>query len=143
MSSRPASPACVSRGAQRAPDWDPGAVGVAPDPAANAALTQIGWDSLAQDPSLVVCAGLGAVELGRRLASVWHVDRLLGGSPVAGDLVRCVGPSVPAVVVSGDARHELLRSERRPSAEGLDVHQVLELGSAGRRRDPGRVGGAG
>jgi butyryl-CoA dehydrogenase len=85
---------------------------------------------LAEDPSLVVCAGLGAVELGRRLASVWHVDRLLGGSPVVDHLVRCVGPSHPAVVVHDGVRHTLVSSARRPSADGLDVHRVIELGPA-------------
>jgi hypothetical protein len=122
----------VSRGgAAAAAGWGPGEVGVAPDRELSAALQEIGWESVAEDPSLVVCAGLGAVELGRRLTSVWQVDRLLGGSPVVGDLVRCVGPSPPAVVVSDGTRHELLGSERRPSADGLDVHQVLGLGPAG------------
>ena len=122
----------VSRGgAAAAGDWGPGEVGVAPDPAVSAALHEIGWDSVAEDPSLVVCAGLGGVELGRRLTSVWQLDRLLGASPAVGDHVRCVGPSGPAAVVSGGARHELLGFERRPSADGLDVHQVLELGPAG------------
>lgn len=122
----------VSRGgAAAAASWAPGEVGIAPDPASSAPLEEIGWDSLAEDPSLLVCAGLGAVELGRRLASVWHVDRLLGGSPAVDDLVRCVGPSTPAVVVRDGVRHALLRSERRPSADGLDVHHVLKLGPAG------------
>jgi butyryl-CoA dehydrogenase len=94
----------------------------------SAALDAIGWDSLAEDPSLVVCAGLGAVELGRRLASVWHIDRLLGGSPVAGELVRCVGLATSAVVVSDGTRRGLLGSERVASADGLDVHRVLKLG---------------
>lgn len=109
--------------------WAPGELGVAADPALSAALEELGWDSLAEDPSLVACAGLGAVELGRCLASVWYVDGLLGASPVVNELVRCVGPSAPAVVCEG-ARHGLLRFERRPSADGLDVHWVLELGPA-------------
>jgi butyryl-CoA dehydrogenase len=117
----------VSRSGLAAAGWAPGAVGVAADPALSAALEEIGWDTLAEDPSLVVCAGLGAVELGRRLASVWHVDRLLGGSPVVDDLVRCVGPD-PMGVVRGRARHALPRAEPCPSADGLDVHRVLELG---------------
>jgi butyryl-CoA dehydrogenase len=122
----------VSRhGGAAAASWAPGEVGVAPDPALSAALEELGWDSVAEDPSLVVCAGLGAVELGRCLTSLWHVDRLLGGGPAVDDLVRSVGPSTPAVVVRDGARRALLRSERRPSAAGLDVHRVLELGPAG------------
>jgi butyryl-CoA dehydrogenase len=118
------------RGASAAADWAPGTVGAAADPDLSAALDAIGWDSLAEDPSLVVCAGLGAVELGRRLASVWHIDRLLGGSPVAGELVRCVGLATSAVVVSDGTRRGLLGSERVASADGLDVHRVLALGPA-------------
>jgi butyryl-CoA dehydrogenase len=122
----------VSRhGGSAAAGWAPGEVGVAPDPALGAALEELGWDSVAEDPSLVVCAGLGAMELGRCLTSLWHVDRLLGGGPAVNDLVRSVGPSTPAVVGCDGARRALLRSERRPSAAGLDVHQVLELGPAG------------
>jgi hypothetical protein len=124
----------VSRhGGAAAAGWAPGEVGVAPDPALGAALEELGWDSVAEDPSLVVCAGLGAMELGRCLTSLWHVDRLLGGGPAVDDLVRSVGPSTPAVVVRDGARRALLRSERRPSAAGLDVHRVLELGPAGDR----------
>jgi butyryl-CoA dehydrogenase len=119
------------RGVAAATDWAPGALGTGADPALSAALDAIGWDWPAEDPSLVVCAGLGAVELGRRLASVWQIDRLLGGSPVTGELVRCVGPSTPAIVVSDGARRVLLGSERLASADGLDVHRVLELGPAG------------
>lgn len=121
------------RGVAVANDWAPGTVGAAADPDLSAALDGIGWDSLAEDPSLVLCAGVGAVELGRGLASVWQIDRLLGGSPVAGGLVRCVGPSTPAVVVSDGARRVLLGSARLASADGLDVHRVQELGPAMQR----------
>lgn len=118
------------RAASAAADWAPGTVGTAADPELSAALDAIGWDSLAEDPSLVVCAGLGAMELGRRVSSVWHIDRLLGASPVVGELVRCVGPSPAAVMVSDGTRRGLLGSDRVASADGLDVHRVLELGPA-------------
>jgi hypothetical protein len=52
------------------------------------ALGEIGWHDLAADPSLLPLAGPAALELGRRLAPLADVDALLGGSPLAGDLVR-------------------------------------------------------
>ena len=91
--------------------------------------------SVREDPALVACAGLGGVELGRRLAPIGHIDRLLGASPLAGDLVRCLTPE--ATVLAGADRRtarddrRVLRSERCPSADGLDVHRVLEHRSAG------------
>ena len=58
---------------------------------AERALDDLGWGSLAEDPKLFACAGLGGVELGRRLAPLREVDRLLGGAPLAGELVRSLG----------------------------------------------------
>jgi butyryl-CoA dehydrogenase len=52
------------------------------------ALGEIGWHDLAADPSLLPLAGPAALELGRRLAPLSEIDALLGGSPLAGDLVR-------------------------------------------------------
>jgi hypothetical protein len=95
-------------------------------------LDELGWVAVAHDPELVACAGLGAVELGRRLAPLDHVDRLLGGSPTAGDLVRSLGRERVALERELDVvrRRTVVESEPLASAEGLDVHRVLELGEA-------------
>ena len=80
--------------------------------------------------SSFACAGLGAVEMGRRLAPLQHIDRLLGGGPIAGDLVRSLGAERVALVRELGVVHRrpVVRSEPVASADGLDVHRVLELG---------------
>ncbi|MBV9166102.1 MAG: hypothetical protein JO342_08100 [Solirubrobacterales bacterium] len=97
-----------------------------------AALDDIGWPTLAQDPDLVACAGLSAVQLGRRLAPLHQVDRLLGGSPMAGDLVRSLGPERMVLMIENGrvVRRSALRCEELSSAAGLEVHRVLKLGEA-------------
>ena len=97
-----------------------------------AALDEIGWLTLARDADLVACAGIAAVELGQRLASLHHVDRLLGGSPMAGDLVRSLHPEGIALMLEAGVvvRRPALRSEQLPSSDGLEVHRVLKLGEA-------------
>jgi butyryl-CoA dehydrogenase len=112
--------------------WAPGTEAVDPWPALTAALDELGWGMLAQDSELAACAGLGAVELGRRLAPFRHVDRLLGAGPMAGDLVRSLGSERVALVQERGAvvRRPVLRSEPAASSAGLDVHRALELGEA-------------
>jgi butyryl-CoA dehydrogenase len=118
---------------RRTPDaarWAPGEAPAGEWPEISALLDGLGWDTLADDGGLASCAGLGSVELGRRLAPVREVDRLLGGSPLAGDLVRALD-SRRLVIVREDGavvRRSMLRAEACPSAEGLEVHRVLELG---------------
>ncbi len=110
------------------PAWSPGQL-PAGDPAPlTAALRELGWDELAQDPGLVVCAGLAGRELGRRLAPLDPLDRLLGGAPLAGDLIRCRLADVVVIGAEGPARRSLRHAEPRPSADGLAVHRVGELG---------------
>jgi hypothetical protein len=92
-----------------------------------AALEQLGWSTLAREPELLACAGLGAAELGRALVSIGHIDRLLGGAPLVGELVRGSGDAVSlndGVLV----RRAVVRSEPCPSADGLDVRRVEALG---------------
>jgi hypothetical protein len=98
------------------------------------ALDELGWLMLARDPDLVACAGPAALELGRRLAPLQHIDRLLGGSPMAGDLVRALDPDRAALMLERGVvvRRPALRSEQLPSPDGLEVHRVLELGEAAR-----------
>jgi butyryl-CoA dehydrogenase len=122
----------VDRHAPSEPAWEPGQAANAPEPELAAALDELGWETLAQDRALLACAGLGAVELGRRLAPLHHVDRLLGGSPLAGDLVRSLTAERVALVRDHGVVHRrsVVRSEPVASADGLDVHRVLELGEA-------------
>jgi len=112
----------------RAP-WTPGEAGES-WPALDDALVAVDWAEVAGDAELVQFAALGAVELGRRAAPLGAVDGLLGGSPVFGGLVRClVSERTAVMVVDGPlVLRCVLAAERIPSADGLDVHRVRELG---------------
>jgi alkylation response protein AidB-like acyl-CoA dehydrogenase len=112
--------------------WSPGELADPPAPELDAALDELGWGTLADDRRLVACAGLGASELGRRLAPLHQVDRLLGGSPIADGLVRTLLAERAALARERNvvARRQIVRSEPVASADGLDVHRVLELGEA-------------
>jgi butyryl-CoA dehydrogenase len=100
-------------------------------------LDALGWTTLAEDPELVLCAGLAAVELGRRLGPLREVDRLLGAAPMAGALVRSLGgdelalPSLDGALTP----RRVVRSETVRGPEGLELRRVLEFG-AQVRRDP-------
>ena len=97
-----------------------------------ARLDDLGWGTLGGEPELVGCAGLGAVELGRRAAPVSEVDRLLGGSPMTGELLRSPGAE-PSALLRVDDRvvcRAVVRSVPAESAGGLEVHRALELGPA-------------
>ena len=113
-----------------APDWVPGALVDDRSPALSAALAEMGWLDLAGDPELAPLAGPAALGLGRRLAPLCDVDALLGGSPLAGELVR-YGAAV--AVVPGGARVAVERSEPIAYGDALGVHRVLA------RRPDGRV----
>jgi hypothetical protein len=108
--------------------WSPGNTDGSSWPQLAGVLDELGWSTLADDQALITCAGLGAVELGRRLAPLQHVDQLLGGGPVAADLVRSLGPERIGVV--GEELVRVSRSEPVPSADGFNVHRVDELGEA-------------
>jgi butyryl-CoA dehydrogenase len=109
-------------------DWAPGQPS-APWPQLEEALQAVDWADVATDAELVEFAALGALELGRRAAPLSCVDRLLGGSPLFGDLVRCLVPGRAAVVVQdGPALRSIIAAEPLASADGLEVHRVTELG---------------
>lgn len=122
----------LDRHARAADQWSPGDAAAPGQPELTTLLDELGWSSLATDSELVACAGLGAAELGRRLAPLQHVDRLLGGSPVAGDLVRTLGPERVALARERGVlvKHAVVRAEAIASADGLHVHRVHELGEA-------------
>ncbi|MGH2859129.1 MAG: acyl-CoA dehydrogenase family protein [Solirubrobacteraceae bacterium] len=113
-----------------APAWAAGEVSEEPPPAVARALEELGWSALGGDPELVAFAGLGAVELGRRLGPLAAIDGLLDGAPAVGDLVRTPVTDGVALFAVGDeiVRRSVLRSEPLASADGLCVHRLLELG---------------
>jgi hypothetical protein len=94
------------------------------------ALDELGWPSVAGDPELVVCAGLGGVELGRAAAPVAELDRLLGAAPAVGDLIRCpVTGDASLESIGGEiVRRKVRSAEPCPSPEGLEVRRILEAG---------------
>jgi Acyl-CoA dehydrogenase, C-terminal domain len=112
--------------------WTPGTMPAPPPRELGERLGDLGWDMLAGDPELVVVAGVGAVELGRRLAPVALVDRLLGAGPAVRDLVRSLGNGDGRMALATEhgtvVRRSVLRSEAVASADGLEVHRVLEWG---------------
>jgi butyryl-CoA dehydrogenase len=120
---RPAQPPVWSPG--EADPSDPGWSGL------DETLRELGWTSVAEDRELLACAGLGGLELGRAAAPLAEIDRLLGGAPAAGELIRCPveGHSVERV---GNAlvRRSVLAAEPCPSPEGLTVQRITEVGEA-------------
>lgn len=115
------------------PSWRPGEVVDADDDreaAVTEALGDLGWSSLAAERELAAFAGLGAVELGRRLGPIEPVDALLGASPLAGDLARTLGTTAIALVREQGrlVRRAVLHAQPCPSAEGLRVARVQPLG---------------
>ena len=109
--------------------WRPGAAQDDRSGPLAAALAGIGWLDLAADPELLPLAGPAAVELGRRLAPLSEIDALLGGSPLAGDLVR----HAAATAVDHDlVVHAIDASEPVAYGDAIGVHRVLERHPAGR-----------
>jgi acyl-CoA dehydrogenase-like protein len=111
--------------------WRPGAIQDERSATLAAALEEIGWLELARDGSLLPLAAPAAVELGRRLAPLSEIDVLLGGSPLAGDLVR----HDAATAVDPDrVVHAIDAAEPLAYGDALGVRRVLErhaIGSAG------------
>ncbi len=101
-----------------------------------AALDELGWMALRTDPGLGAAAGLAAIELGRRLAPMREVDRLLGAAPLVGDLAR--SGSLP-LAAARDGRRRVLRSEPIAAAGELDVHRVIELADPGAPIEPAAI----
>jgi butyryl-CoA dehydrogenase len=115
-----------------APVWSPGREdGSASSDDLAEALHELGWTSVADDPELFVCAGLGAAELGRGAAPISELDRLLGAAPLAGGLIRCPVPGDHCLErVGGElVRRPVLAAEPCPSPEGLEVRRVTAVGA--------------
>jgi hypothetical protein len=68
--------------------WSPGLHADDRNPELDHALEELGWPELATDRSLAPLAASAAERLGRVLVSVATIDRLLGATPLVGDLAR-------------------------------------------------------
>ncbi|MDQ6819736.1 MAG: acyl-CoA dehydrogenase family protein [Actinomycetota bacterium] len=120
--------AAVSKTLPEPPAWHPGQTGDDRCPELSAALERTGWLSLATDPDLLAFTGPAALELGRALAPVCEIDALLGGSPMAADLVRYHDGSrnVVRFGVEGLSLVRITRSQALPYGDAIGVHRVLE-----------------
>jgi butyryl-CoA dehydrogenase len=110
--------------------WRPGAVQDDRCPALSRALADMGWLDVAREPELLPLAGPAALELGRRLAPLSELDALLGGSPLAGDLVRhgatravafeAAGTDRPRAVTGADGPRGVAGAGASGGANGAD-----------------------
>jgi butyryl-CoA dehydrogenase len=113
--------------------WRPGAAQDDRCAALSRALAGIGWLDVGRDPELLPLAAPAALELGRRLAPLCELDALLGGSPLAGDLVR---HGAARAVDRDGVVSAIERAEPVAYGDALGVHRVLA------RREVGRAGDA-
>jgi hypothetical protein len=102
--------AVVARHASEDP-WRPGVAASDADVALDRALSEAGWDELGRDPDLLAFAGPAAEALGRGLASLAPVDRLLGGALRVDSLVRYPAEGMPLVEPRA-GRLEIAAAER-------------------------------
>jgi alkylation response protein AidB-like acyl-CoA dehydrogenase len=108
--------------------WRPGAAQDDRSPALSDALAAMGWLDLAADPALLPLAGPAALELGRRLAPLADIDALLGGSPLAGGLIRY---GARHAIDGNGMRHAIEASEPVAYGDALGVHRVVKASPAG------------
>ena len=118
---------------ETASSWVPGEASQNSWPEIDALLDELGWDSLTEQAELAPYAGLAAVELGKQLAPVREVDRLLGGSPLADDLIRT---AQPMVVTQRKRRHRPpSRRRRRTVPVGRGARGSARAGARRARTD--------
>jgi hypothetical protein len=117
--------AIVARHAE--PDrWRPGAAVSDQTPALDEALSEAGWEELGRDEALLPLAAPAGAALGRGLASLAPVDRLLGGALKVGELARYATEGGPLVEPRA-AKLELTTANRLsplPYTDALGVAQV-------------------
>jgi hypothetical protein len=106
--------------------WRPGAAVSDQTPALDEALREAGWEELGRDEVLLPLAAPAGAALGRGLASLAPVDRLLGGALKVGDLARYATQGGP--LVEPRAAPLALTSANRlsplPYTDALGVAQV-------------------
>ena len=129
----------VARHARPDP-WQPGSAVSDADADLDRALAEAGWDELGRDADLLGVVAPAAAELGRGLASLAPVDRLLGGALRVGELARYADAGLPLVApVAGQL--EVLTGARLkplPYTDALGVARV-EAGAARVEPDAGRM----
>jgi hypothetical protein len=106
--------------------WRPGAAVSDADPALDDALNDAGWEELGRDEALLPLAAPAGVALGRGLASLAPVDRLLGGALKVGELARYATDGWPLVEPRA-AKLELTTADRLsplPYTDALGVARV-------------------
>ncbi len=116
------------------PPWRPGQAEDDRCPELTAALDGAGWPALGTDPGLLAFVGPASLELGRALAPLCEVDALLGGSPLAGDLVRYHDDSTRVVRIDrhGLTLARVTRAQPCPYGDAIGVRRVLEAVDEGR-----------
>jgi Acyl-CoA dehydrogenase, C-terminal domain len=114
--------------------WRPGGMQDDRCPALSQALSDMGWLELGRDPRLLPLAAPAALELGRRLAPLSELDALLGGSPLAGDLVR---HGAALAVDHEDVVYAIEASEPVAYGDALGVHRVLARRAVGPASETG------
>jgi hypothetical protein len=116
--------------------WEPGLAVSDADGALDAALAEAGWEELGEDPSLLPMVAPAAAELGRAMASLAPVDRLLGGALRVGDLARYVDQSLPLVAPSA-GRLELTTGVRLEAVAYTDALGVARVARGAESAAPG------
>jgi butyryl-CoA dehydrogenase len=120
--------------------WRPGVVQDDRCAALSDALAGMGWLELAADAELAPLAGPAGVELGRRLAPLCELDALLGGSPLADDLVRHGAARAVEATSGGELLvHAVDRAEPVAYGDAIGVHRVLERHAVDDRPAPGAL----
>jgi 3-oxo-4-pregnene-20-carboxyl-CoA dehydrogenase alpha subunit len=124
--------AAIAQGALSSPPaWRAGEWGDDASDRLSAELSAAGWLTLREDPDLLELAGPAGYELGRRLAPLRDLDDLLGGSPLAGELVRYAGDGRAAARIepNGLVLTEIGSSTPCPYLDTIAVSRVIDTGA--------------
>ena len=106
--------------------WRPGAAVSDHAPALDEALSEAGWEEVGRDEALLPMAAPAGAALGRGLASLAPVDRLLGGALKVGELARYASQGGPLIEPRA-AKLDLTTADRLsplPYTDALGVAQV-------------------
>ncbi|MGH2910060.1 MAG: acyl-CoA dehydrogenase family protein [Solirubrobacteraceae bacterium] len=113
--------------------WTPGVHADDRNPELDGALEALGWSELSSDRSLAPLVAPAAERLGRALVSIATIDRLLGGTPLAGDLVRHPLDGLPLTRPLRDhdrvelALYQADRLEPTTYVDAIGVHRARGL----------------